>query len=255
MKRHTLAACAFSRFPALFCAVVLAVALAGCVTPQADPLSRQFSAAEITANPRILDGMRLRDTDISGMRLENVTLKDTTFLNTTGTGVVMKNVVLNNCRFINAQFDDARLENVTMNGGLLTCEGDPYNLEKRTRFSNSLFINVTLDDVSIENAEFEGKKGSITVRNAQSIIATHPLILGEAMNLTFDKCFFKHMTIAEVTGASTLTATNCTFLYAFWGESTFVRTRFANNVSLGGPQYGAASGSKRPAARSRSVRR
>ena len=222
----------------------------------ADPYAKRYSPTEITANPAILDGTRLRDCDVSGMRLENITLNNTTFMNVTGKNVVMRNVVLNNCRFINAVFEGALLENVTMKGGLITCEGDPFNLERQTRFLSSRFTNLILDDVSLENAVFEGNNGSITLINSRNIIATHPVFMGVDMHLKFENCFFKHMTIAEVTGKSSLTATDCLFQYAFFGESTFSRTIYRDNISLGGPQYGQPAGDKATGAGSRTrVRR
>jgi uncharacterized protein YjbI with pentapeptide repeats len=245
MKTPFAAARAIRLVASLFLNGLVLFVLAGCTGGgTADPYSKRYSAADINANPAVLDGTRLRGCDVSGMLLENVTLSHTTFMNVTGKNVVMRNVVLNNCRFIDAVFEGALLENVTMKGGLITCEADPYNLEKQTRFSASRFTNVLLDDVSIENAVFEGDNSSITLKNSTNIIATHPIFLGANVQLVFDNCFFKHMTIAEVTGKSSLTATNCLFQFVFFGESTFSRTTFRDNVSLGGPHYGQPSGGK-----------
>ena len=227
-------------------ALLLLLALCGgCMGGgSADPYSKRYTASDINPNPRILNSAIVKGTNLSNLRLENIVVKDATFFNTTATGATFKNVVFDNCRFINAVFDGIRMENVIMKGGLVTCETDPYNLEKQTRFTNGAFINLVLDGISLENAVFEGANGSITLKNAKNLIATHPFFTGTNMRLTFDNCLFKNMTIAEVTGKSTLTATNCLFQYAFFGESTFTRTTFRNNTSLGGPQYGPPPGAR-----------
>jgi hypothetical protein len=45
------------------------------------------------------------------------------------------------------------------------------------------------------------------------------------------------MIVAEVTGASSLTAVNSIFYYANFGKSTFINTAFSKNVTYGSPFY------------------
>lgn len=224
--------------PLLFCLTALALS-SGCLGRGAsDPYSKAYTASEVNANPAILNSTIVKGSNLSGLRLRNLVVKNATFYNTTSTGAELRNVTFDNCRFINARFDRAVLENVTFKGGIITCEHDPYNIERRTRFTDSTFTNTVLDGTYLENAEFRGTNGSITIRNVHQAIATHPIVTGADIHLNLENSLFRNMTIAELTGQSTLKATNCTFTYAYFGNSTFVRTYFYKNVTYGGPAYG-----------------
>lgn len=160
----------------------LAVFLGGCVA--ADPYSKRYTAMDINANPAICNNAIVKGTNLSGLRLQNVVVKDATFFNTTSRDATFKNVVFDNCRFINATFDRAVMENVLFKGGLLTCENDPANIRSRTRFINSRFVNTILDGVYLENAVFNGADSSIAFRNCLQILAADPLVTGVNMHLT-----------------------------------------------------------------------
>lgn len=223
---------------ALFAALALAFALTGCFGGgDADPYSRRYTAADINGNPRLLDGTIVKGSDLSGLRLENMQVKNATFFNTTAKSTVFKNVTFDNCRFINAKFEGARLENVVFQGGIITCENDANNIQRRTAFSGSTFVNLVIDGTHLENALFDGTGGSITLNNVKNILAASPLITGRNMRISVRNSLFQNMVVAEVTGTSSLTAEHCTFYYANFGKSTFSNTAFFKNVTYGGPFY------------------
>ncbi len=172
-------------------------------------------------------------------------VKDATLYNTTAQGAVFKNVIFDNCRFINAKFDRAVLDNVIFLGGILTCENDPHNFERRTAFTNSHFTSLVLEGAYLENAVFSGSNSSIAIRNCLQILAAHPIVTGENIHLVLENSYFRHMPVADVTGDSTLTAAGCRFEYAFFGNSTFVKTLFAGNIVYGGSLYDQKQGGTR----------
>ncbi|MDR3073479.1 MAG: pentapeptide repeat-containing protein [Deltaproteobacteria bacterium] len=230
---------ALARPRTLACTLVLACALLGGCTGGntvgggADPYSKAYTARDINPNPSILNNAIVKNSDLTGLRLNNVVLKDMTFYNTTSRGAEFKNVVFDNCRLINAKFNNAVLENVTFKGGVITCENDASNIAARTAFTNSRFVNLTLDATYIENPLFSGNNGSLTIRNAHHVIAAQPLVRGASISLTLQNSLFRNMTIAEVTGDSSLTATGCTFEYAHFGNSAFARTNVSRNITYG----------------------
>lgn len=228
----------FARRFSLFVPLLASLALSGCAGGGgADPYSKRYTASDINPSPRILDNAIVKGTNLSGLRLENVRVKDATFFNTVAEGVFFKNVIFDNCRFINAKFDRARMENVLFKGGILTCENDANNYSKRTIFSNAQFTQLVLDGTYLENAVFEGNNSSITLRNVHSVLAATPLIVGKNMHITIANSIFQRMVIAEVTGASSLTASDSTFYHATFGASTFTTTAFFKNTTYGGPLY------------------
>ncbi len=230
--------------PAFVC-LLAAVLASGCAGGgSADPYSRRYTAVDINPNPAILNSAIVKGTNLTNLRLENVVVKDATFYNTSAQAAYFKNVVFDNCRFINAKFDRSVLENVVFRGGILTCEDDQHNYARRTQFTNSRFTNLILDGTYLENALFNGSDGSIGIRNAHYIVAAQPLITGSNMHLVLNGSIFRHMTLAEVTGASTVSAANCRFEYVTFGNSTFTRADFSKNVVLGGSLY---QEKKRPA--------
>ena len=214
--------------------LVLATLLGGCVAAS-DPYSRRFTAPDINPNPTILNDTIVKGTDLSNLRLENVVIKNATFFNTVSRGAVFRNVVFDNCRFINAKFDKALLENVLFKGGIITCENDAHNIQRRTAFTNSRFISLTFDGTYIENALFNGADSSIAIKNSHGIIAAQPFIAGTNIQITLERSYFRQMVIADVTGASTLTAANCRFDFSSFGKSSFVKTTLFRNIVMGGP--------------------
>ena len=212
--------------------------LSGCLGGgSADPYSKRYTAGDINPNPKILNSTIVKGTDLSNLRLENVTIKDATFYNITATGAVFKNVVFDNCRFINAKFNKTRMENVLFRGGLLTCADAADNITYRTQFTNSQFINTILDGTYLENVIFNGTDCSIALRNCFQIRAAQPIVTGTDIHLTLERSYFRNMTIAEVSGKSTLTAANCRFEYANFGSSSFANVVFVQNVTLGPAPY------------------
>lgn len=235
--------------PLLLC-LALPAFLGGCAGLAAsDPYSKAFTAAEINANPAILDSVIVKGSNLSGLRLTDRTVTNATFYNTTSTGAVLRNVIFDNCRFINARFDQALLENVTFKGGIATCAEDVYNVEGCTRFTDSRFINLVLDGTYLENLQLQGNGGMVTIRNVHQATATHPIVTGADMRLVLENSVFRHMTIAELTGKSSLKAHNCTFMYAYFGNSTFANVDFYRNVTYGGPAYGDTKPASRRAPR------
>lgn len=229
--------------------ILLALMLAfcgGCMGGgSADPYSRRYTAQEINPDPRILNSAIVKGTDLSNLRLENIVVKDATFFNTTSRGAVFKNVVFDNCRFINAKFDQAVLENVQFKGGILTCENDMNNTKRRTQFTNSRFINCILDGTYLENAVFNGSDSSIALRGCLQVTAADPVVTGKNIHLTLERSYFRHMTIAEISGTSTLTAANCRFDYADFGKSTFAKRAFSKNIVHGPSPYEELKGASR----------
>ena len=219
---------------ALFLLVLCLSPLGGCAGGGgADPYSKRYTARDINPNPHILNSAIVKGTNLSGLRLENLMVKDATFYSTTAQGVYLKNVIFDNCRFIDAKFDEAVLENVTFRGGILTCEGDAYNFARGSQFTNARFTNLVIDGAYLENALFNGSDGSVYIRNTHHIIATHPVVTGSDIRLVLQNSVFRNMTIAEVTGKSTLTAEGCIFEYAYFGNSTFFETALSKNITYG----------------------
>lgn len=222
---------------ALFC-LALPMLLGGCFGRDAsDPYSKSFTAAEINANPAILDNTVVKGSDLSGLQLNGRVISNATLYNTVATGAVLRNVVFDNCRFINARFDRALLENVTFKGGIAMCEHDASNTERCTRFTNSRFINLILDGTYLENLQLQGNDGMVTIRNVHQAAAVRPIITGANVRLVLENSIFRNMTIAELTGKSSLKAHNCTFMYAYFGSSAFEHVDFYRNVTYGGPAY------------------
>lgn len=227
-----------ARYAAFLCALFLALFVSGCAGGgNADPYSKSYTAREINANPALLNSTIVKGSDLSGLKLSSVHIKDATFFNTTSSGAHFRNVIFDNCRFINAKFDKSVLENVTFKGGIITCELDAYNFDRRTEFTNARFTNLVFDGTYLENTLFQGNDGSVTIRNVHQAIATHPIIMGANVRLVLENSLFRNMTIAELVGKSTLKASHCTFQHAFFGNSTFVKTEFYKNISHGGPIY------------------
>lgn len=231
-------------FALLLSFVFSGACLSGCVGGGvADPYSKRYTAEDINPNPAILNSAIIKGSSLSNLRLENVVVKDATFFNTTSEGAVFKNVVFDNCRFINAKFDKAVIENVQFRGGILTCEADMHNVRRRTQFTNSRFTNLVLDGTYLENAVFNGSNSSIALRNCLQVTAAQPVVTGVNIHLVLEGSYFRHMTIAEITGASTLTATHCRLEYVSFGKSTFRNKLFSKNIVYGPSPY---EDSKRP---------
>lgn len=223
-----------SAVAALF--LLLPVMLSGCAATY-DEYSKRYTALDINANPGILNSAIIKDSDLSNLRLENVLVKDATFYNTSATNARFKNVVFDNCRFINAKFSRAVLENVVFKGGILTCEDDAHNIQRRTIFTDSRFTNLILEGVYLENAVFKGNDSSIALINCKQVLAAQPVIEGVNMRIALEGCYFRRMIIAEVFGKSTLTATGCRFEHASFGKSTFTKATFNRNIVHGTPPY------------------
>lgn len=228
----------FIRFLFPFVLLLLPVFSSGCASGgSADPYSKRYTAADINPNPAILDSSIVKGSNLTNLRLENVTIKDATFFNTTAQGAVFKNVVFDNCRFINAKFDQAVLENVLFQGGILTCEADMHNVRRRTQFTNSRFTNLVLQGTYLENAVLNGSNSSIALRDCLQVTAAEPVVTGANVHLVLEGSYFRHMTIAELTGASTLTATHCRLEYVSFGKSTFKSKLFSKNIVYGPSPY------------------
>ena len=223
------------RFLAPFMLLLLAALMTGCVSSSAtsDPYSKQYSSRELNAKPTLLNGSIIKNSNLSGLRIENAVIRNATLLNTQASGAYLKNVVFENCRLIHATFDRSVLENVTFKGGVITCEKDADNVERRSQFTNSRLHNLVLDGTYLENTVFDCTDSSITIRNAHHILATTPLITGNNIALTLHNSLFRNMTIADTTGTSTLAAADCTFYYATFGRSTFQKISFLKNVTYG----------------------
>lgn len=219
--------------PALLALIFAPLFLGGCLSGGADPYSKRYSSRDLNANPALLNGTIVKNSDLSGLRLENVVIRDATLLNTKATGAYLKNVVFDNCRLMHAVFESSVLENVTFKGGVITCERDADNLAARSRFTKSRFTNLTLDGTYLENVIFDGSNSAITIRNVHHIIASAPLVTGGNVALTLHNSLFKNMVIASVTGNSTLQATDCTFYYSGFGNSEFRKTTFRKNITYG----------------------
>lgn len=218
--------------------LALAIGCGGCTgSGSADPYSKRYTAADINPQPGILTSAIVKGTNLSGLHLENVIIKDATFFNTTANGATFKNVVFDNCRFINAKFDHAVLENVQFRGGILTCEADMHNIARRTQFTNSRFNNLTLDGTFLENAVFHGTGGSIALRNCLQVTAAEPVVTGGDIHLVLENSYFRHMVIAELTGKSTLTVTHCHLEYVSFGKSVFSHKLFSKNIVYGPSPY------------------
>lgn len=238
MRTTTFSATRFVSFALFLLCLALTSTLTGCTGGgSADPYSKRYTASDINPSPYILNSTIVKGTNLSGLRLENVRVKDATFLNTTAKGVFFKNVVFDNCRFINAKFDRAIMENVVFKGGILTCENDVTNLQRRTVFSNSQFTNLVIDGTYLEHAVFEGNNSSIALRNVKNVLAATPVITGNNVRIAIQNSLFRRMVVAEVMGASSLTVINTTFYHANFGKSTFTNTAFSKNVTYGAPFY------------------
>lgn len=212
------------RWCAILCAVLL---LAGCVGG-GNGLSARLSVGEISANPAILDGALIQERSLSNMRLENVTLRNTAFVNVAGRGVVMKNVTFENCRFVYAVFDGATLENVTFRGGLLA--SDHAAATKRTQFVRSTFANVLFDGTRLEHALFNGVGGgntAITLRDIHATGDATPMLSGRNLRIAVEDSRFQDMTLADVAGNSSVNAANCFFERVLFGPATVVRHVFS----------------------------
>lgn len=215
---------------------LLTSALGGCLGGgDADPYSKRYSSGQINTNPALLDSTIVKGSDLSGLRLENRVVRNATLLNTNASGAYLKNVVFENCRLINAKFDRSVLENVTFKGGVITCERDADNLPGRSQFTNSQFTNLVLEGVYLENAVFDGFNSSIAVRDVHHILAETPLFTGYNIALTLQNSLFRNMVIGKITGNSSLTAANCTFYYATFGNSEFQSLTMRKNVTYGDP--------------------
>jgi len=243
--RHLLFCPSFFPF-ALLLLALSATCLGGCVGGgAADPYSKRYTAADINPNPAILNSAIVKGTNLSNLRLENVVIKDATFFNTTAQGAVFKNVVFDNCRFINAKFDRSVLENVRFRGGILTCEADMHNVKRRTQFTNSRFTNLILEGTYLENAVFNGSNSSIALRNCLQVTAADPIVTGANIHLVLEGSYFRRMTIAELTGASTLTVTHCRLEHVSFGKSTFKNKLFSKNIVYGPSPYEDSKRSRR----------
>lgn len=221
---------------------VLCGLLAGCAAMAPDHtmgLVRAFSAEEINADPMRIDGMVVKHSNLTGMRLENITLKNTTFWHSSGRDIVLRNVVFENCRFVDAQFEGGVMENVTFKGGLLTCFHDRDNTSQRTRFSGMAMRNVTFDGVSMESLIMEVTGGSVTLRGMHIIYAQEPLIRGKDTDLVLEDCTLSRIpAIAALDGESTLLVRDCVFSGGTRiGPSDFKKVLFERSVSYSGSVY------------------
>lgn len=228
--------------PAALLAVFLAIFLtggcaaanrAGAVT---EPASHTVSA--INASPMSIDGVLVRYTDLSGLRLRNITLKNTAFFGCFGKDIDFRNVIFENCRFINTRFTGGVMENVTFKGGLFTCENDRDNLDKRSSFSRTVFNGVAFDGVSMDNFIMDVEDSSIILRNMHAIRALEPLIKGKNISLTIEDCVFLRIpAITEISGKSSLLVRDTTFSLSNMGKSVFERVLFERCITYGGAVY------------------
>jgi hypothetical protein len=208
--------------------------LGGCAAASDPALGwvRAYSAGEITANPMAVDGKVVKDSDLSGLRLENLTLRNTTFWRSWGKDVVLRNVTFENCRFINVRLKGGVMENVTFKGGLLTCDYDRDNLPHRTLFSGVALNGLVFDGASLENLVMEVRGGSVTLRNMHSIRALEPLIRGTDTALVLDNCIFIRVpAIAALGGTSTLLVRDSTFADSRIGPSLFREALFERSAA------------------------
>ncbi len=212
--------------------------MGGCASMNAEsPWLNKSSVAELQANPARISEALLQGTNLDGLKLENVTIRNAAFIQTTGRNVALKNVIFENCRFINAAFTQAALENVTFKGGLMTCEADMHNAAKRTSFTSSVFRNVVLEGTVLENTRFDLRDSQITLKNLHSMVSQEPMITGPNIQLTLDGATLRFMVIAQVSGSSTLSARRCTFENAGFGESRFTSANFISCTTYGPPVY------------------
>ncbi len=232
---------AMNRAPRLVSLLLLVAAfalLSGCASMQPEsPWQIRHSAAELQADPALMNEALLKGTNLDGLRLENVTVRNAAFIQTSGRGVTLRNVIFENCRFINASFTQSTLENVTFKGGLMTCEGDADNSAKRTSFTTSIFRNVVLDQMGLDNTRFDLRDSRITLKNLHSMHGREPMITGSNIQLALDGAVLRFMTIAQVSGASTLSARRCTFENANFGSSVFSSATFLGCITYGPPVY------------------
>lgn len=218
---------------------VLGAALGGCVTGSTGSTRNPtHTGSGITANPRAIDGQMVVDSDLSGMRLQNITLTNTAFLGSFGRNVEFRNVIFENCRFINTRFDGGVMENVTFKGGLFTCEEDQDNLGKRSRFSGIAMKGVLFDGASMDNFIMDTKGSSIILRNMHSIRALEPVIRGQDIDLLIEDCVFMRIpAITDISGKSSLRVRNSTFATSTFGKSSFDRVLFEGCMTYGGAVY------------------
>lgn len=214
---------------------MLLVSTSGCAAAgrYEDPWLAKGDVASLQANPSQMNDSIVMGTNLDGLRLENVTIRNTAFVQTTGRGVVLKNVVFDNCRFINATFTQATLENVTFRGGLMTCKTNADNIAERTSFINSVFKGVRLEGTALDNVRFDLRDSQITLKNLYSNRSLEPMITGSNVQITLDAAILRFMTIAQVSGASTLSAQRCTFEHVDFGTSVFASAQVAGCVTYG----------------------
>ncbi|MDL2271882.1 pentapeptide repeat-containing protein [Desulfovibrio sp. OttesenSCG-928-I05] len=230
------------RLTSLFLVCLLATfsaALGGCVTGSAG-LSRTptHTGAGISANPHSIDGQMVVDSDLSGLRLQNITLKNTAFLGSSGRNIELRNVIFENCRFINTRLSGGIMENVTFRGGLFTCEDDQDNLDKRSVFSGVTMKGVLFDGASMDNFIMDVKNSSIILRGMHSIRALEPMIRGTDINLVIEDCVFMRIpAITDINGKSSLLVRDSTFATSTFGKSAFERVLFERCITYGGAVY------------------
>ena len=230
-----------SHRPLLLVCLIVTLLTGGCATGKMHSSTERHAshtASSINADPRAIDGQMVMYSDLSGLRLQNITLKNTAFVSSSGKNIELRNVIFENCRFINTHFTSGVMENVTFRGGLFTCEGDQDNLDARSFFSNVALNGVAFDSTSMDNFTIDAADSSIIFRNMHSIRALEPVVRGTNISLTIENCVFMRIpTITAITGKSALVVRDTTFSASNFGKSVFERVLFERCITYGGAVY------------------
>jgi uncharacterized protein YjbI with pentapeptide repeats len=123
-----------------------------------------YTAEQINADNSLINGKILMGRRLEGLRLADITLKNTTFRGMAIVESDFSNVTFENCTFSQAQLRRSNFENVIFKDCLMTYIGDPGLENSRTIIGGS-FHNVVLDNVSMRAAKLYAMAGSLTFRN------------------------------------------------------------------------------------------
>lgn len=104
--------------------------------------------------------LRLVNSNIVGLTLENRTANKTQFIDTTFENCLFKNIQFENCHFRNSNFkncriEDCRFKRCVYNGFIFESSSNTYKIMSNSSFSYCSFIDITFKN-KIEETRFEG---------------------------------------------------------------------------------------------------
>jgi uncharacterized protein YjbI with pentapeptide repeats len=210
-----------------------------------------YTAEQINADNSLINGKILTGRGYVGLRLADITFKNTTFSNINIAESDFRNVTFENCTFSKTRIVRSRFENVIFKDCLLTHSGTPVQEANRTIIWSSTFNNVAFDNVKMQSARLIGVSGSLTFRNMRDFSNYRwgdyrggPIVTdgNSSVNINFrvDNCELSGAVLAVLSYDSTVYITNSRLKESGFSSSPckiiYAENCILEDTDLGEPQ-------------------